>query len=434
MSRPERDHRSTEAEPIKLLTQVTCPHCWESFPPEQVLWISEHIELIGDPRLGPERQQRFLPSRFTVGGDAVDAMGMTCRNLACPHCHLSVPRAMLGMESLFFSILGSPACGKSYFLTTMTWQLRQVLPIQFQVAFTDAEPTWNRMLNAWEESLFLNPDETKLVPLGNLIRKTELQGELYDTVAYGQQTVSYPRPLLFTMQPREGHSRGESAKLARMLCLYDNAGEHFLPGQDTASSPVTRHLGRSSAVLFVFDPTQDPRFRLACRGAGSGGAAQLAGRLSRQETILNEAAARIRRHAGLSHTIPFDLPLVVVLSKLDEWNHLLDIEQGGEPWRSRENVTGVDMDRIEHLSKLLRRILLHYCPETVVAADTFARDVTYIAVSSLGPRIQVDPATGLPAIRTADIEPCWVTAPLLFCLSRASSRLIPRFVRRGKPG
>ncbi len=321
-----------------------------------MLWISEHVELLGDPMLGPERQQRFLPSRFTVDGDAIDARGMTCRSLACPHCHLAVPRAMLEMEPLFVSILGSPASGKSYFLTTMTWQLRQTLPMHFRVAFTDADPTSNRMLNSWEESLFLNPDEARPIPLGNLIRKTELQGELYDTVAYGQQVVSYPRPFLFTMRPQKGHSHADSAKLARMLCLYDNAGEHFQPGQDTASSPVTRHLARSRAVMFLFDPTQDPRFRSACRGAASAGgegAAQHAGRLSRQETILNEAAAQIRRHAGLSHTAANERPLVVVLSKLDEWNHLLDTESGGDPWRTQGNVTGVNMDRIEHLSGLL---------------------------------------------------------------------------------
>ena len=111
MSRPDRVQRVAEAEPIKLLARVTCPHCWESFPPEQVLWISEHVDLLGDPMLGPERQQRFLPSRFTAHGDAVDARGMTCRSLACPHCHLPVPRAMLEMEPLFLSILGSPASG-----------------------------------------------------------------------------------------------------------------------------------------------------------------------------------------------------------------------------------------------------------------------------------------------------------------------------------
>jgi len=181
---------------------------------------------------------------------------MTARSLACPKCHLPVPRSMMEMEPLFLSILGAPASGKSYFLTAMTWQLRKLLPIDFSISFTDADPAANRALNDCEESLFLNSRESSIVPLGDLIRKTELQGELYDSVAYGQQIVSYPRPFLFTMQPREGHARFDrSAELSRVLCLYDNAGEHFQPGQDTTSSPVTRHLAQSRAILFLFDPT-----------------------------------------------------------------------------------------------------------------------------------------------------------------------------------
>ena len=401
-----------------------------------MLWISEHVELLGDPMLGPERQQRFLPSRFTVDGDAINARGMTCRSLACPHCHLAIPRAMLEMEPLFLSILGSPASGKSYFLTTMTWQLRQVLPMHFHVAFTDADPTSNRMLNAWEESLFLNPDETRPIPLGNLIRKTELQGELYDTVAYGQQTVSYPRPFLFTIRPQKGHSHADSSKLARMLCLYDNAGEHFQPGQDTTSSPVTRHLARSRAVMFLFDPTQDPRFRAACRGTSAGRRGRGPARRAAQP-----AGDHPQRGRGADPTPR--RPAAYRAPTTGRWSSsspsstsgtTCSTPSGGDPWRTQGGVTGVDMDRIEHLSGLLRRILLHYCPETVAAAEAFARDVTYIAVSSLGPEIQHDPASGLPAIRPADIQPTWVTAPLLYCISRASSRLIPRFVKRTKPG
>ena len=187
---------------------VTCPHCWERFPAEEILWISEHVDLLGDRLLGPEQQQRFLPSRFSLDGDAIDPRGMICRSLACPRCHLPVPRAMLELEPLFVSILGAPASGKSFFLTAMTWQLRALLPPAFGIAFTDADPAANRVLNECEESLFLNPRDSEVLPLGSLIRKTELQGELYDTVAFGQQLVSYPRPFLFVIQPQAGHPSG----------------------------------------------------------------------------------------------------------------------------------------------------------------------------------------------------------------------------------
>jgi hypothetical protein len=313
----------------------------------------------------------------------------------------------------------------------MTWQLRTILPRDFKVAFTDADPASNRILNECEESLFLHPDESGIVPLGSLIRKTELQGELYDTVAYGQQPVSYPRPFLFTMQTRAGHPSGERPNLARMLCLYDNAGEHFQPGQDTTSSPVTRHLAQSRAILFLFDPTQDRRFRAACRGTEAGVSEHRAARLSRQETILNEAAARIRRLAGISHAAKYDRPVIVVLSKFDEWSHLVDQDDEGEPWRVLGNLTGVDVDRIERTSARLRQVLVWYCPETVAAAEAFAQAITYVAVSSLGDRVELDPKSGLPGIRPKNIQPRWVVVPLLYALSDVLPGLIPRAVRRG---
>jgi hypothetical protein len=310
----------------------------------------------------------------------------------------------------------------------MTWQLRKLLPVEFAVSFTDPDPSANRVLNECEESLFLNPREADVLPLGNLIRKTELQGELYDVVSFGQQMVSYPRPFVFTLHPQAGHPCGEKSDgLARMLCLYDNAGEHFQPGQDTTSSPVTHHLAQSRAILFLFDPTQDKRFRSACRSSQVIGAALTRdSRLSRQETILNEAAARIRRLIGLSHRAKFERPVIVVLSKFDEWSHLLGLVEKNEPFKKRGAVMGVDQEQVEAQSGSLRRILAHYCPETVAAAESFASDVTYIAISSLGNRLEIDPNTGLAGIRPMDIEPYWVTVPLLYSLSRILPALIPR--------
>jgi len=419
---------------LKLLSQVTCPHCWESFSPEDVLWISEHVELLGDVLLGPERQQRFLPSRYTLQGDAIDSKGMTSRSVACPKCHLPIPRAMLEMEPLFISILGASGSGKSYFLTAMTWQLRQVLPLSFKIAFTDADPEANRALNACEEGLFLHATESEVVPLANLIRKTELTGELYNAVKYGQQTVFYPCPFLFTMQPQEGHPGGDAARLSRVLCLYDNAGEHFLPGKDTATHPGTRHLARSRAILFLFDPTQDPRFRAVCRGSDSGGGSQQAARLSRQETILNEAAARIRRHAGLAHGTKYDRPLVVVVTKFDEWSQLLGTTDQNEPWKAQGNLTGIDVEKVEQMSSRVREILFKYCPETVTAAESFAKDVTYVAASALGGQVEIDLRSGLPGIRPNTIRPHWVIVPILFAISRVLPAMVPRLIRRTKRG
>jgi hypothetical protein len=251
---------------LDLLRRTTCPHCWKPFAPEDVLWVSTHTDLRGDPRLGPDHPQRFLPTRFTPDGAALDVKGFICNSLACPHCHLSLPRSVLEMEPFFVSIIGTPSCGKSYYLSALTWELRQSLPREFSLGFTDADPTANLTLSEYEKALFLNPAADKLTPLADLIRKTELQGELYDTVSYGNQSVSYPRPFMFNVRPLPGHpNHSTGSRAARVICLYDNAGEHCLPGQDSTATPATHHLARSRVLLYLFDPTQDPRFRDRCR-------------------------------------------------------------------------------------------------------------------------------------------------------------------------
>ena len=48
-------------------------------------------------------------------------------------------------------------------------------------------------LHEYEETLFMQNDPDKLVA----IRKTELQGELYDQVRLSGQLVTLPRPFLY---------------------------------------------------------------------------------------------------------------------------------------------------------------------------------------------------------------------------------------------
>jgi hypothetical protein len=412
-----------------LLTSVTCHHCWGAFPPEQILWVSEHSDLLGDPLLGPEQQQRFLPSRFTLEGDARDAKGMVCRTLACPRCHLIIPRGAMETQTLFLSILGAPAGGKSFLLTTMVHQLRRLLPLQFAVSISDVDPASNRVLNEYEESLFYNPEAGRLVPLGSLIRKTELEGDLYETISRGHQMVTYPRPFLFALRMTPEHINfPNAASLARLLCLYDNAGEHFLPGKDSATSPVTHHLAQSRALLLAFDPTQEQRFFAAIRARGDGRRAGGMGRISRQEMIIHEAAARIRRYTGLPQAEKHNRPLIIVLTKADQWSSLLPADRPREPWKQVPGLgqAALDTERIEARSNEIRRLLLELCPEIVSAAEGFADEVVYIATSALGDQTEFDTQTGLVRIRPRDIHPRWVSVPLLYTLTRVLPGLIPK--------
>lgn len=420
---------------LPLQAKVTCPHCWHHFSPEDVLWVSQHPDLLGDVRLGAEQQQRFLPTRFSIEGDAIDSQGFACQSLACPECHLPLPRALLELPPLFISILGAPASGKSYFLASMTWQLRQTLAQHFSISFGDADPTANRSLNEYEELLFLNSNQDQLTA----IRKTELQGDLYDTVLYGEQTVSYPRPFVFSLKPLPNHRNfAAMARLSRALCLYDNAGEHFLPGQDTASSPVTRHLARSKVLLFLFDPTQDPRFRRECAEKTNDPQMLGVARTTRQETVLAEAADRVRRFGGLGQSEQHSAPLIVVVTKFDAWSQLMGIQRLdlARALKTDHNsgASALDLGRVEELSSRVRSMLWQFSPEIVSAAEGFAKQVLFIPVSALGCSPELDARTGMLGVRPGSVAPMWAEVPLLYALCRWMKGLIPYVVPRVQDG
>ncbi|ADB15797.1 hypothetical protein Psta_1114 [Pirellula staleyi DSM 6068] len=410
---------------VKIRLRITCPHCWSNFATEDVHWLTEHELLRGDPMLGPDAQQRFLPTRFDVAGNAIDSSGMTCQSLACPKCHLTLPRVMIDMAPVFVSILGIPSCGKSYFLSSMTWQMRRTLPHYFAIDFSDADPASNEILNQYERQQFLNADSRAIVKLD----KTEEQGYWYDAVRYGDQIVNYPRPFLFGLRPLFGHPSFENrSDVSRVLCMYDNAGESFQPGKDTSANPVTRHLARSQAMLFLFDPTQDHRFRAACVGRSSDPQmTSTRAQVYRQDTVLHEAASRVRKYTGLKHDERHNRPLIVVVTKYDAWEPLLPGLLDTPPFLPQKSgaAHALDWERVRETSAKLRHLLWQHSPELVSGAEAFAQEVVYVPVSATGCAPVTNEQGAIEGMRTGDIQPKWVEVPMLVVLARWSKGLIP---------
>jgi hypothetical protein len=418
----------------RIAARLTCPHCWASFSADETLWIAEHEDLRGDPLLGPEASQRFLPTRFDPQGNARDSRGVTCTSLACPHCHLPFPRALVECPPIFISILGIPSCGKTYYLASLCWQMRHTLPRYFRVAFQDADPVCNVILNQYERLQFLTPDRDAVVKL----EKTAEQGHLYHAVRQGNQVVLYPRPFLFTLRPLEDHPRfADALQVSRTLCLYDNAGESFQPGRDSSANPVTRHLARSQALMFLFDPTQHPAFCRACRGRSSDPQILFPRpEVFRQDTVLLEAANRLRRLTGLAHHERHSRPLFVLVTKFDAWKGIFDLDVSELPLKptGMAGLSALNWDRVNEVSARLRGLLGATTPEIVAAAEGLAREVIYLPVSATGCAPLADERGNIRGVRPVHIRPIWVEVPFLAALARWSGGLIPYAVRKQRPG
>lgn len=409
---------SGHASPRTLVPAVTCPHCWHEFPPAQVRFVSEHESLRGDPVLGPGEPLRFLPSRFDSRCRAIDPLGATCSRMACPRCHLETPQPLLEMPETILSVVGAPGCGKSVMLAAASFSLRSGLVVP-GLDFLDADPTLNDLTLELESALFrsTSPDQPAM------IAKTDLSGRLYRSFRLADASWTAPKPQLFVI--------GRSG-VRRMLCLYDNAGEHFLPGRDTAQEPVTRHLSVSKAMVFVVDPTQDHRVveRLGGRDSvvskGGGGAAE-----QRQDLVLIEAANRVRRLRSLSAADRLPFRIVLALAKADIWGSLveptLDASFGQDSAKPRPSIAVPEGAVLRRAHDACGRFLTETMPELLATARALDPDFRIVPFSGLGKPPGSNLGQAGLSIRPREVKPIWPAAPLVVALSEAEPSMFPEF-------
>ncbi|MDA0660774.1 MAG: hypothetical protein O3C60_18365 [Planctomycetota bacterium] len=410
---------------IPLLKEVTCPTCWHEFPPEDVHWVAVHDDLVDD-RFNDGRQLHFLPSRYSVKGLAYDERGRECTEMACPRCgNVFIPH-LLQMEPLFLSILGAPGSGKSFFLAAMIRELQKTLGSKLNIRFQNSNPLGNRLITEYGTSLFdYSDDESARVKL----QKTDIQGDLwyYQTVIDGQDTM-LPKSYLYAVQPGREHAQFEHQdELSRVLCLYDNAGEHFLPGSTTGNAPVIDHLGKSEALLFVYDPLQESEFRRRCKGHSEDPQIQHAPFKYPQADVLAEAAAHIKRLKKLSATQLYDKPLIVVVQKCDAWESLVGdtYDVLDNAWRlDSEGQALLDADLIKAVSLRLQKLLLVVAPAIVNEAQAFCKEVVFIPVTATGlsPMLEGADTDGRPNLlfRPGSLKPRWCELPVLYALHRSA--------------
>jgi hypothetical protein len=411
---------------LQIQPKVTCPSCWTKSDPASLLWVATHTTLLGDPYLGPAVPSRFPASRFDHEGFAIDAGGDRCEALACPKCHLKVPRVLVEFKPVVISVIGAPGSGKSYFLASAVWNTRKRAQ-QLRLNFSDADPAANEILSDYEQKLFLNDRPEALVA----IKKTQEGGELYQKVVFGEadSTVFYARPFVFAVRPRMSHPyvhHDDDARLqSRALCLYDNAGEHFLPTLSSEREPATDHLAHSEVLVFVFDPLNHPQLRTRCRHYSSDPGLFFE-KIHRQDSVLLEAAKRVRTKANIANHGPLGRPLVVAVNKCDVWQSEIGADiRAINPYRTLpDSVVGLHVPTIRDVSDKIRSMLVNVAPEFLAACDEVSDDVTFVPVSPQGcsPEKASHDQIG---VRPGRLHPIWPEVPLVYALSKSKCKLVP---------
>lgn len=412
----------------ELMEFVSCPHCWHRFRPEELLFIATSPSLAFDHRLPGGGMRRFLPSQFSFTGDAIDPAGGICTETACPNCHLKVPRLLALRETFTISIFGSPSSGKSYLLAAMTRMLNERLGA-YRITIDDVDAEANALIHDYEKSLFDQPTPESRVEL----LKTDLVGDWYQSVSFGSNSKALPKPFLYRVDPLRTHPAYERARRkAQVICIYDNAGEHFEPGREEEGSPVTRHMAKARGLLFVFDPTQETSFRNACR-AHSKDPQWKDERRSRQHTLFSEAMARVLRFRSLQPTDQVDTPLVVILPKYDAWSFLLGDGPLPEPARDVRlqdgsgSVRVFDPAAVRRVSAACRKMLAKHAEPMLARIEERcdpARTL-FVPVSATGCGPAGKNEEGRYYHRSGDIAPIWAETPLLALLNGAVPELIP---------
>ncbi|HLO42409.1 MAG TPA: hypothetical protein VK176_15410 [Phycisphaerales bacterium] len=419
------------------IRSIICPYCCHPFRSSDALAISRNSTLGRDRVVldDQDRNIRFLPSRFAENGNPLDPAGSECHEYACPECHLGLSRNNLVAEPNYFSLVGAPQSGKSFFLTASTWRLQTIL-LHLRCSLLDASPRENTLLREYARRLFESDDRT--APIEPLSPTDWRNPPNSVQVRIRNRTLRLLKPFQFLFRANKdwmaeaierataanGTPPGRllnAAEYGSQVLLYDNPGEDHL-AQSSEGLDSASHMRFSKVLLFTLNPLGDRSLRARCDQSHplvkNPPAIEVEPRCA-QNLVFSEAVRRIARLKGAGPAGSIGARVVVAVTKADLWPELYEqistpLEYQG---RGRPSLPQEEIDRVSTQTKLLVR---QAWPEFVDAADRAdeAQAARFFPVSVLKP--SACRGDNPRVIRGEDVHPAWCEVPLLWSILRTT--------------
>ena len=391
-----------------LFYNIVCPHCFEKFKPDEVVFRATHIqeddnyyEAQEDDKLNRYRAKLDLDELdeleaviepHTIPLDShiysgnvlvglVDAYGYTTRRRLCPYCHNELPITSGKSPSNIIAIVGASQVGKSVYMTSLIHTLQNITAANFDAACIPINSEISRKFKQdYEEPLFER---------GDLLTSTRKEGK--------------QEPFIFQFKFKDDSID------PLMLVFFDIAGEGMVDQEYL--SMYAAHIKNSSGILFLVDPLQIKTIRDKIHIKRNDTTGEFASQHDEpREVIIN----LFENFIGYEENGKTDIPTAIVLTKSDMLNVLR--EDDGEYVKSNSNIFNqvvhkgyFSLTEFNNINGEVKRFIEKVDRPFKDAIDVHFNKTAYFATSALGRNpidMQVD---GL-------IEPLRVDEPFLWLL------------------
>ena len=266
---------------MALIARFTCPFCMREYPKSSVEYVCPDCGAVAVP--GRFAREPIRCSNPKCGGYA------TLRR--CPYCQSIIPATALETPNLPFSIVGVSSSGKTNYITVMLNELARSSGLRLALGHQTNETLIHQRTN--KELIY----DLHTIPEATAAGASEPQ-------------IWYIR----TLEKKHG-----STVPTYTFTIFDGAGEDHEKRLDPTST-VCRYISASKAIILAVDPLVLPSVR---RGgvvdpkdmANSLGGA--VGSSKDAEEIVNSIATYIKTARGISAKKMLDIPVAVVLTKID---------------------------------------------------------------------------------------------------------------------
>lgn len=237
--------------------------------------------------------------------------GEMTAHIVCPTCHNTLPTYNKAGYEFIISAVGGMDAGKSSYLAVLIREMKRHIAMYLKGVSTFMDDCSAREY----EERFLK----YLYP--NIGTKPAVRIPKTKSCFCGNTLLTANRPILVNCKlPKKSWWRKEPVN--HTLVLYDAAGEDF--EEEECMFTISKNIIYSDAILFFVDPMKISYVRNSVKketALGASTSEQAQG--SQADEILLRMAKMIRMQYGLSEEDKIDIPIAVIVSKLDILQPLL---------------------------------------------------------------------------------------------------------------